>query len=243
MKKTILIFLLLVFAASPCLAGSVQDKLKGVVKAKGAAADPCASYLVCENMNGTGTPTGWTDVQPANSVVNWDYTTTALEGTQSLLLDYNAYGLTVGTYYDFTAQNNAYAYGLYRYNYLIGQQEIQLQDSSGNKLCQALLLVSGKLRADCNVSADTVSTMSTNTLYHVWVEYEKGTGANGVCRVAFSTDGTKPANGDNYAAATTCNGTAQASRFYLGGTGSENTLIKIIDKVRVKSTAIGSSPE
>lgn len=246
MKKTLLILIALVLAA-PCYGQDfVYFKKKAVAAAPPASG--CDGYLICEDFEtattGYDDPAAtWTEVEPANSVVNPAYATAPLAGSQSLLLDINEYSLTVGVWASFTAQDTVYAYTMFRTNYDVGQDVILLQDSSGNALCRAYRTSGDVLKAwSSGSSPDTVATMAINTTYHVWMRYTKGTGSNAVCSVAFSTDGTEPTSGNNFASCTDGTETAQAARVYLGGAGSDNTLEKKLDKVRVKTTAIGSNP-
>lgn len=48
-----------------------------------ASAPAGVTYLVEENCEGTGTPSGWKDA----GTVDWDYTTTVLRGSQSLAIN------------------------------------------------------------------------------------------------------------------------------------------------------------
>ena len=73
-----------------------------------------------------------------------------------------------------------------------------------------------------SVPALGTTALSTNTTYHVWVDWTKGTGTNGTMKVFVSTTGTKPAVAE--ASLTTGNGGA-TQNLHLGPTGTGPNLI------------------
>ena len=248
MKKFLLLFLLI---PSLCFAVEPIDFSKSIAmspailggSAGAAAADQCAGYLICEGAEGSGTPAGWTNVT-TNGTVNWDYTTTKLDGDNSLALTHTAAGW-VGTWTSFAAQDTVYGFTLFRTsNAAPAQVTLSIQDGAGASLCYAQVQpTTAILSASCNANVYTVGALSADTLYYVWVRYTKGTGANGICSSGFSTDGTEPTSGDNFVSKTNCTNTAQAERIYLGGYANNATLVRIFDKVRIKTTAIGNNPD
>jgi hypothetical protein len=87
---------------------------------------------------------------------------------------------------------------------------------------------------------DAGGIASVDTTYHCWVEYTKGTGANGLLRFYVSTTATKPGSPD--CEISNSAETAQANRLYFGtwGAGGGNIYF---DKLRISFTAaIGSDP-
>jgi hypothetical protein len=85
--------------------------------------------------------------------------------------------------------------------------------------------------------ADGTLTLSTNTTYHIWVDWTKGTGTNGTMKVFVATTGTKPAVAD--ASLTTGTGGA-TQNLYLGPTGTGPNLI--FDRLLIDDVSIGSNP-
>lgn len=234
------ILLIVLLTAFPCYGWHSGTLGAGV----SAAADPCASYLVCQGFEGAGYDNSESWTEAGAGTKDEDYTTIHLVGDQSLAMVSTDWSQTNTSYVSFTAQDNAYSYFQFQVNSTTASQNIMmLADSSGNNLCYVALLSTDVLHVDCGGTADTVGTLSINTTYHIWVEHEKGTGANGHCRVAFSTDGSKPASGNNFAESSECTGTAQTARLLLGGYAETPTTVMVFDKARVKSTAIGANPD
>lgn len=189
----------------------------------GAAA---ASYdLVEENCDGTGTPSGWVD----SGTPNWDYTTTILQGTQSVLC---ASGQS--SYKTFSTQSTAYGYCLMRIpTSLPGSVNTYCGFRASDGSARALVRVdaSGNVTMFANGSDSTacVTQMTANTTYHVWWSFT----ASGTCTVAFSTDGTKPTSGNNFTSKT--GGTGTVERYIINN-------IAIFDRMLASTTAIGNSP-
>lgn len=87
---------------------------------------------------------------------------------------------------------------------------------------------------------DLGSGASADTVYYIWHEYEKGTGANAQHRVYVSTTTTKPGTPD--VEVTNGGSTSQVNRFYPGtwGAGGGNIYF---DKLRIsRTTAFGDNP-
>lgn len=190
------------------------------------ASAAAASYdLVEENCEGTGTPSGWTD----SGSPNWDYTTTILQGAQSVLCSSGQ-----SSYDTFATQSTAYGYCLMRIptslpasvNTYCG---FRASDGSARALVRVDASGNVTIFANGSDSPACVTTMAANTTYHVWWNFT----ASGTCSVAFSTDGTKPTSGNNYT-------------FKTGGAGTVERYIinnvAIFDRLLASTTAIGNSP-
>lgn len=185
----------------------------------GGGGDACSS-CTNETYEGTGTVlTGWKYGDNSSGIVtNVDYTTSPapLDGSQSLLIkNVNSQagytyktvtGSSGGVGFRFrmvitnTIVNNMYVIRGYN-NVFSAVFSVQVQSSG-------LRIVHG------TANATTVSTLTAGTTYYVWGFYNKGTGANGVAKVAFSTSKTKPTSGNDYAAVST--GTATNDCVDLG---------------------------
>lgn len=85
-------------------------------------------------------------------------------------------------------------------------------------------------------SANTANgTLAATTTYHLWIDWEKGTGANGVMRLYINSSATKPA-----ASLTITNGAATTDATSWRFTGPT---VGIIDNIVFSYTAtIGSNP-
>jgi hypothetical protein len=71
-------------------------------------------------------------------------------------------------------------------------------DFSGS-VYQVRLRTNGVLRIyDGTRAADTVTALSADTNYHVWVKIITGSGTDGFASVAFSTDAIEPTTGNQY---------------------------------------------
>lgn len=191
----------------------------------GAHASAAASYdLVEENCDGTGTPSGWVD----SGTPNWDYTTTILQGTHSVLC-----GSGTSTYKTFATQSTAYGYCLLRVPTLPASVStvcgFRATDTSARALVRVDASGNVTIFANGSDSSACVTTMAANTTYHVWWSFT----ASGTCSVAFSTDGTKPTSGNNFTSKT--GGTGTVERYILNST-------TIFDRLLASTTAIGNSP-
>lgn len=195
------------------------------------AANGGTSYIVSEDCEGTGLPSGWTN---SSGSPNWDYTSTVLAGSQSLRLVANDM-----VYYTVTGQSFLEQYSLIRLEALPAA-EVSLggiRDSSGTALAIARVFPDGKLGvfAQGATSSSTVAVMAANTTYHLWTSFTSG----GTASVAFSTDGTRPGSGNNYQSKSAASATAARLSFASNVT----TINMIVDKIRGNNSTIGSNPD
>lgn len=190
---------------------------------------PASSYLLQENFEGTGYELSWTET----STPDEDYTTTVLAGSQSWFAD----ATTKYAHANFTAQDDCWAYALYRFNGTPGANSIvfSLRNSSDAELCSFRHRSANTPQAGPG-SPTAGSALSSGTTYHVWLHYIKGTGANATTELYISTTGTRP--GSPTSVATNSTGTTQASRIRISGHSGG----AIFDKIRVSATAIGDNP-
>lgn len=191
------------------------------------------TYLLQENCDGTGTPSGWTDV----NTPDWDYTTSPapLEGTQSLFLAVTG---NKQTYKDFTSNADVWLYLMFNItSFSSGSSFIRLRNSTTDvALFRAHSSTAFRLTHG-TVNSSVGGSYSVGTTYHLWLHYVKSTASNGVLDAFVSTTATKPgaatlsiSNGD---------ATANADRLFLiSGAAADH----VIDKIRVDDVEIGSSP-
>jgi len=120
----------------------------------------------------------------------------------------------------FTAQDTVYVHFKYRIATSVpgtSQPIMYFQLSTAAKMW-VMFLTTGTLQISIGAkSATTVGTLAADTTYHIWAKYVKGTGANGVGSVAFSTNTTEPTSGDNFATFTDGTQTAQVDNIELRG--------------------------
>lgn len=203
------------------------------------------TYLLQENFEGTGYENSWTEA--GTGTIDKDYTGTVLEGSQSLRINLSSQsGRTTNTLS--VDQAIIEAYFLFRPVAIpSGQRQIWAsKDSGGNYMGELQINASGALIAQAGggSTATTTGTLSAGTTYHVWVRVATGTGANGVCSVGFSTDGTRPTSGNNYKSSS--NGTRTTSNHFtiFGSYAAATTTFEwIFDKYRITDgTTIGDNP-
>lgn len=230
MKRLLLILLLLACTLPPPadgadLNGRTQLALSAAIQAVvGTTAAPacadssCTEFLVCENFQTatTGYDSGlaWSETVGTNGVVEAaDTTATVLRGTQQLKL----YAGDAGQY-SISRTTNAYASPATTYVHFrwktpdttpsSSDDFFYILDSSGNILCCLKLITTGTVRLYHGTAYQaSAGTLSNDTLYHIWIEYTKGTGSDGVAKVWIGTTSTKP--GSTFTTNVT-NGTATA---------------------------------
>jgi hypothetical protein len=196
--------------------------------------------LLDEGFEGLGTPSvGWTET----GTVDWDYATSPLEGAQSLNIRRDLNG-AYGVYYSGFSVNEAWGHFLVRVKSMPGTYDY-LFDSLDNNFNYPLRIrinASGTLTINGfgYSNQTTVDAMSTDTTYHVWWHYKKGTGSNSIVSAAFSTTSTRPSSGNKFVGIT--NGTNTATLDYVapGGIdpGSGTGINGVWDKFQVASTDV-----
>lgn len=231
MKKLIVILALFLSCAS--------IEARNVVTCFAPAADPCAGYLVCEDFEGTGTPTGWSK---SASYFTFDSTSpTPLEGSQSAAeTSTQAYQDGSGKYTFGAAQANLYLYFIMRMNDVDGtgtyrpffiaysgaKKPVYLAHAGGTST-QIRVYEGSTYGGDYNVG------LSEDTIKHFWVEY---TSSNSTFNVYVSSTTTKPST-PSVTASGDCNGSVDSFTFMAA-----EGMTAQFDHVRVSSTPIGSNP-
>lgn len=222
--------------------GVAQTSWNGTGVSQAAGGGP--SYLVKQDFEGVGYDNGetWTE-SGTGGTVDSDYTTTVLDGSQSLQIVLAASARQTATIFA-PAQSDVWAYYLLRVITLPSASVIITRFlSGGTEGLRVRMTTSGTLevRAGGGTVANTAATLATGTTYHLWLHYTKGTGANAVASVAFSTTGVRPTSGTTFATSTNGTATVDVSTFALGTTTS-GTINLIFDKVRVDDELIGDNP-
>jgi hypothetical protein len=191
------------------------------------------TYLLSEGFDATGTPgydnTGWTESGAANE----NYTTTILHGTQSLNCSGAQY---IQRTFQYSTSFNLY----FRVRWITWSdfKSVIYWDDSGFNTVANVYGDDNRLQIKHgSVSVNGTTVIAAGTTYHVWVEWTKGTGANGTMKLYMSTTGTKPASAE--ASITTGNGGA-TQRIYVGPTSAGPNVI--FDRILVDDVPIGSNP-
>lgn len=205
----------------------------------GSTATASTVFLVSEDFEGTGAPSGWT-AGSGTPAPNFDYTTVPLDGAQSLYLA-SASQITATRPADFTNITEVWFYLMFRATNgtapSAASQYVGLAPNGGGSV------ITWRISAGLKLLVGSVTTTATSivldTTYHVWGHYLQGTGANAVVDVGFSTNGVRPTSGGTFAQVTTDPGTVAIGRINLGTTGTSMGMDIIIDKLRVAATQIG----
>jgi hypothetical protein len=208
------------------------------------------TYLVNEDWEGTGVPSGWSN-SPSS---NYDLSTAGMDmvGSQCLSTPAKTNGATVGPYYTISAAGELWGYfklritdytlnsGTYRKMFWLSNGgtsvfSVSLYNNAGT------LYLRGAAGNQAAIPADAVTT---GTTYNVWVHYKKGTGADAEGSIEFATTDTKVGSGNKFASFTGGNSTADVNRVllqpeYITAQGAD----VIWDKVRLDDVAIGSAPQ
>lgn len=158
------------------------------------AATVSPAWLISEGFEGTGTPSGWTTVGSGD---NFDYTTTVLEGSESLGIEGT---VDSAAQFTFAGQTDCYVYFQFRMTALpaVSINGLAITDSGGSAICYVGVNSSGT--ATINVvgggNATSVGAMSSGTKYHCWLHFFPATTC--IASFAFSTDGIEPLSGNNF---------------------------------------------
>ena len=194
------------------------------------------TYLLSEGFEGAGYENGgWT----AFSASDPDYASAPLVGAQSLRCS----GVSSFIQRPFVRTADFYAYFQVRYSAFApfkfvvdwldaGSSSIArvVTDDSPNRL----QIVHG------GVSASGTTVITAGVTYHVWVEWTRGTGADGTMKLFVSTDGVKP--GSPEASITTGTGNSALAKFDIGPFDGAGTTDVVYDNVLLDDVVIGSNP-
>jgi len=215
--------------------------------AAGGGPNPPASPLLNQKFEGTGYDNSetWTE-SLGGGIVDEDYTATVLDGSQSLRIQNAAGGGVSYTAETFTAGGERWAFCKIRLTSLEAvavTRSIAFWNNVGATLAAVEINTSGTLHLVCGATtADTVDAMSTGTTYYMWFHYLKGTGANAVADVGFSTTSTRPTSGNKFVQITTGSPTTDAVEFAIHVWNNNNPSDFIYDRVYVDDEQIGDNP-
>lgn len=191
-----------------------------------------ATYLLEEDWEGTGTPSGWSDTFGTPDHDDTSTGSSPLMGSESLYLASGEKTRTVS----FSASGDCYAYFVAEFGAASGSSTIFEMEGSGSTFrCRVEFRPGGFLRLYHGSSSADGSTVVSSSVKHIWVEYEVGTGSDGVARLYYSASaGTKTLE------ATVTTGTATDDIIQFELVGPTNGVL--MDTLRGSATAIGTNP-
>jgi len=176
---------------------------------------PPVSYLLNEDFEGTGTPSGW-----FGSGGNFDSTSSPLQGLQSLRTPNGSFAKTP----DGLNQTELYFKFLVRFSALPASSSgfFQILDASFNPVVTGTIYSDGKLEVTVSgfPSSKTVNTVSAGVDYAIVLRGKKGTGANGIGSISFALSGNSvPTSGNSYTSISNAPNTVNMDFAFLLGTG------------------------
>lgn len=115
--------------------------------------------------------------------------------------------------------------------------KIDFRNASDVTVAFCSVLSGGTIRANSGGGTNNdAGTVTANQTYHFWIHYTKGTGANAVCSVYRSLDGTVGS-----VVATTAGGTSTTDVTHIAmGMGGSTTVV--FNKLLVSASSIGDNP-
>lgn len=205
------------------------------------AAGGAPTYLVDESFEGVGAPGGWSTA----TIVDWDESTIYIHGSESCKVTGNTIVISSATSTNYGDLNTNEFYCRLRFNTIpIGHRQVVVLQDAG--AVRGYMYVGGPgVPGKINIyhgsgnSGWSGGAMVSNTWYHVWVRYVKGTGADGFASAAFSTDGVRPVTGTNYVSTSAGTSTTTVDEFKLQ---SDTTNSFYFDRVLVDDVSIGDNP-
>lgn len=196
------------------------------------------SYLVSEDCEGTGTPSGWTDT----GTVNWDDTYSYVEGAQSLQVNAATLNSDSTVIWSSIAGTTHIFFATKRNSVTTTARLHTRLMSSGNIISQ--LSVSSSAWSLSHGSASTYVTITTSHTQwrYVWISFTPASsaGANdGVLTLTVSTNAVKT----DGVSSTINTGTSelQPNQMRLGYS-TTGSIVENFDKIRISASEIGSNP-
>lgn len=203
-----------------------------------------ATYLIEENFEAGSLPSGWTTI---TGTPDWNVTADPGQGSVSARFD----GTSATVSADHTAfANRGEMWGYFRIKITAlpgssSREVIRFQVDGAQASASEIRVTSTGAILIANgttTSTETVSTMSTATWYHVFWYFLKGTGADGVGWVGFTSDGTIP-TGNNLSTRSNMNGTSDVDIARVTAQNSAAVGIDFtIDRFLIDDVAITANP-
>lgn len=203
-----------------------------------------SSYLIEQNFEGTGYDNSESWVEAGTGTIDEDSTTSPLLDSQSLRTSATTQTARATTP-DFAAQDDMWVYFQFRVNGSLPAGAITvltIRNNADGECLRVRLLASGALsvRAGGGTDSPTTDTLSSDTVYHVRAHYIKGSGANAVGQVEFSTTSTFLGSGNKWKESTNGTATTDAVKFGLGQFLSSGTFNFDFDRVLADDAEINT---
>jgi len=214
----------------------------------GAAPTPTPpTYFADERFEGTGYENTW-DESGGTGTINEDYTTSPLEGSQSLLLSStNQHPHT--KFVLPSNQDELWIFFSFRIDTALNTTRTiaVARDASGNEMAGVRITATNVLQIWLpNGTTGLTDSPVTGTNYNLWWHIKKGTGADGICSIGFSTGTIEPTSGNSFRSQTNGTNTADFHELQFQITTNTNTNTTgaiVFDKVLISDTGtIGNNP-
>lgn len=222
---------------------SLQGDINVVVGQPASAPAGPTTFLIEETFDtNPGYDLSWTE---QSGSPDEDYTTTILEGTESIYVNGTAASVEVRSPV-LTDQTALWGYFLIRpLTFAGGSRAImRFRVNGGNAGSSEIrLTATGQLIIvnGTSATAATVATMSIGSTYHVFWYVEQGTGADAEAWIAFSTDGTV-GTGNNFTSRVNANGVTAFDQVSIFAQFSTTGPEYIMDRVILDDAPIGANP-
>jgi len=197
---------------------------------------PAQTYLINQNLEGTGYDNSETWTESAAAAWEEDYTTIALRGSQSLHATNT--GATFRTDLSPTFANKTEVWVYFMFRLLNAPSTTTNFMSISTTITQwGVNPTTGKwyIKSGGTANKESTASYAMNTTYYIWLHYKKGTGANGILQLYVNTDGIKPSTPTIDEQSGGANGDATNIRF-----ATVNNSEYVIDWILVDDEAIGT---
>jgi hypothetical protein len=183
-----------------------------------------AASIRSEDMEGSGTPSGWTNT--GTGTIDWDETAVFGEGAQSL--EITSAGTNDSTAAPFTAGATRYLHFMFRYGSLTGSTSIASLRSSGSQRLVISVSGAGVMNFQHGTGQSAINltdAIPADTWVHIWARYTQGTGADGIADVEWCECDTRTGSGTKYGNTTVGQATSTVNEIRLGQVASETHTI------------------
>lgn len=201
------------------------------------------TYIIDQNFEGTGYDNSetWSEFRvESQGIVNEDYTTLALVGSQSLYLESEDYR-TVSAYISITPTGDVYFFLIVRVVGAVGTNAspvLILYDGSSIPVLEVKILSNSVISLNSGGDVDYSSVgITADTTTYMWGSYHAGTGSDSTADLYVATSDTKP--GAATASITGGDETADVETVSLSARYDCDT---IVDHLLVDDVDIGSAP-
>ena len=193
---------------------------------------PTSGLLINEGFEGTGKPQGW------NGNGNWDSTTSALAGAQSLRMVNQVASNEVSL-------NTPEAWIKFEFRFstlpAAGDLFFSLSNANFEELVTLRLMPNGQIIIDDasgKLYDATTQSIAPGVKYFGWIHYKAGTGSKGTCEFYFSTTDSRPDFGDPKTAGTSnsARGATNAAKIFFEYSGTMD-----VDNLQAAATEPSSS--